>query len=208
MDHSRLNPSEEYIQLIEYYAKLHEFGDPDQGTPSQEMFDGKSLPQHAEVVRQILGKFQATSLLDYGCGKARGYQVDSMLLPDQTKIPGLKKYWGIDDIGLYDPAYKPYSILPHRIFDSVISTDVLEHCPESDIDWIIKEMFGLATKFVFSTVALYPAKKTIFNNQNAHITIKSAGWWVDKFEKISKESKKNYVLIAMYDSELQTIIQG
>jgi hypothetical protein len=54
----------------------------------------------------------------------------------------------------------------------VISTDVLEHCPgKVNVPWIVDEMFGYATRFVFANVAVIPAGKRLPNGENAHCTI-------------------------------------
>jgi hypothetical protein len=91
----------------------------------------------------------------------------------------LSDYWGLTGVHLYDPCYQPYAKLPTTVFDGVISTDMLEHCGEEDIPWIIDEIFSFAKKFVFANVACYPAKKTLPNGENAHCTIKDAKWWND-----------------------------
>ena len=59
----------------------------------------------------------------------------------------------------------------------MISTDVLEHCPEDDIPWIVGEIFGFADRFVFANVACYPARKRLPTGENAHCTIKPPDWW-------------------------------
>jgi hypothetical protein len=71
----------------------------------------------------------------------------------------------------------PFSEAPKQKFDGVVCTDVLEHCPEEDIGWIIEDLFGYATRFVFATVACYPASKHLPSGENAHVTIRSPEWW-------------------------------
>src|SRR5690606_11800435 len=86
-------------------------------------------------------------------------------------------YWDIAAVHCYDPCYAPYSKLPEGRFDGVVCTDVLEHCPEQDLPWIIGEIFGYADRFVYANVACYPARKHLPNGENAHCTIKPAAWW-------------------------------
>jgi hypothetical protein len=88
-------------------------------------------------------------------------------------------YWDIGELVCYDPAYEPHSGLPEGKFDGVISTDVLEHCPEEDLPWVIEEIFGYAKRFVFANVACFPARKKLPNGENAHCTIKPIEWWQD-----------------------------
>jgi hypothetical protein len=66
----------------------------------------------------------------------------------------------------------PFSALPEGRFDGVVCTDVLEHCPEEDLPWIVGELFGYARLFVFANVACYPAAKKLPNGENAHCTIR------------------------------------
>jgi hypothetical protein len=95
----------------------------------------------------------------------------------------VKSYWGAKDIRCYDPGYEPFSELPRGTFDGVICTDVLEHCPEEDIPWILDELFGFARKFVFANVACFPARKTLPSGGNAHCTIRPVKWWKEHVQR-------------------------
>jgi hypothetical protein len=88
----------------------------------------------------------------------------------------------VDSVHCYDPCHAPYSTLPTERFDGVITTDVLEHCPEEDLDWIIGELFGFARKFVFASIAAYPALTHLPNGENAHCTVRPTGWWRERFQ--------------------------
>ncbi len=90
----------------------------------------------------------------------------------------------------YDPGYAPHSARPPGRFDGVISTDVLEHCPEEDLAWILEEIFGYATRFVYLNVACYPARKTLPNGENAHATVRPPDWWRDKVAAASRPELK------------------
>ena len=89
----------------------------------------------------------------------------------QIKYNSLQDYWGVDEINCYDPAYFLYQKLPQKQYDSVVVTDVLEHCHQEDVKWIIDEIFGLTTKFVFANIACYLAQKSFQNGKNVHSTI-------------------------------------
>jgi hypothetical protein len=67
----------------------------------------------------------------------------------------------------------------------VISTDVLEHCPEEDMPWIVGELFAHATRFVFANVACFPARKRLPNGQNAHCTVRPLKWWRELVGKVA-----------------------
>ena len=65
----------------------------------------------------------------------------------------------------------------------MVCTDVLEHCPEEDLGWILGEIFGFARRAVYLCIAAYPAKKHLPSGENAHITIKPLAWWAERLEQ-------------------------
>jgi hypothetical protein len=77
--------------------------------------------------------------------------------------------------------------LPGNSFDGVISTDVLEHCPEDDLPWIVQELFDLADKFVFASIAGYPARKKLPDGENAHCTVRPLSWWTQLFNRAAAD---------------------
>ena len=181
MQYSRANPSPRYRELLELYRQMHVEGERATGRPAKDTFPGVSLGPHVGRVKRLVAKTGATSLLDYGSGKGRLYDLRDVKLPDGTVMSSLSDYWDVDYVLCYDPAYVPFSEAPKQKFDGVVCTDVLEHCPEEDVDWIIAELFGYATRFVFATVACYPASKHLPNGENAHVTIRSPEWWEAPF---------------------------
>lgn len=182
MSFSRSNPSPRFQELVKLNRTLHNEGDKLTETPPEKTFYGQSLFPHIGAIKSAVELYQLNTLLDYGCGKASAYNTAELENPDGRVIKGLKDIWGVDKISFYDPAYEPYSELPSGTFDSVICTDVLEHCPEEDIDWIIEELFGFAEKYLIFTIACYPVNKILPNGENAHVTVKQPGWWVNKIE--------------------------
>jgi len=174
---NRENPSPRYRELTRMYREMHLKGEQFLGIPAEKTFPGLSLPPQAARIRRLIERTGATNIIDYGSGKGLQYGT-AMQLADGTRIDNVQDYWGVDFVQCYDPSYPPYSELPTGKFDGVISTDVLEHCPEEDIPWIVEEMFSFAERFVFANVACYPAKKRLPNGENAHCTIKPVEWWV------------------------------
>jgi hypothetical protein len=207
MKYTRQTPSTRYVEHLGYNKELHLHGDRVNGISPEDTFSGVSLAPHALPIKMSLQKHGARSLLDYGCGKAQGYEKIKVPLPDGSGSQSLKEFWGLEDIILYDPAFPDHDQLPRRQFDCVVSTDVLEHCPEEDLEWIISEIFAFSTSFVFCTVALYSAAKTLPNKENAHVTLKSIGWWADLFETISKKAGgRKYYLVAMRNPKSNAIV--
>lgn len=184
MTYSRENPSARYRELNEMYQTMHQEGTGD--LPAEQTFRGISLPPLASAIKPLLSRFGAKTVLDYGCGK--GAQYEPMTLQDQQtgeSWPDIQSYWGAESITCYDPAYAPFMRLPEGTFDAVICTDVLEHCPQEDMPWIIEELFAYATKCIFANIACYPAKKTLPNGENAHCTIQPPEWWAELISQIA-----------------------
>lgn len=166
------------------YREMHLQGERFLGIPADQTFPGLSLPPQAARIKRLIERTGAANILDYGSGKGQQYE-SSFRLPDGTQVENVQDYWGVDFVQCYDPSYPPFSKLPTGKFAGVISTDVLEHCPEEDIPWIVEEMFGFAERFVFANVACYPAKKRLPNGENAHCTIKPVEWWTGVLDGIA-----------------------
>ncbi|RWO34729.1 MAG: class I SAM-dependent methyltransferase [Mesorhizobium sp.] len=163
MTYSREAPSPRYRELTGLYSQYH--------ADNPTRYTGKNVFRN-HTIKRMVNETGARSILDYGSGKALAY-----------KDGAAQVEWGIDELCCYDPAVPEFSILPDRQFDSVICTDVLEHCPEADIGWILAEMFSRARLFVFANIASYPAKAVLPNGENAHCTRKPLAWWREAFAK-------------------------
>ena len=177
MMYTRQNPSPRYRELNALYRSMHTEGEKFLGIPPEKTFPGQSLLPQGGRIKEMILRHGAKTLLDYGAGKGVQYQPMEITVEGVGRWSSMKAFWGIDELYCYDPAYEPFNKLPDKKFDGVISTDVLEHCPEEDIPWILDEIFGYATRFVFANVACYPAKKRLPNGENAHCTIRGPEWW-------------------------------
>ena len=175
--YNRQNPSSAYLSYIDMYSELHVDGDLGNKISSEKMYSGASIIPWVTTVKSLIILTDSRTLLDYGSGK--GLQYKKMLLEDENQIKynSLQDYWGVDEIYCYDPAYILHQKLPQKQYDSVVVTDVLEHCHQEDVKWIIDEIFGLTTKFVFANIACYLAHKSFQNGENVHSTIRPAVWW-------------------------------
>jgi hypothetical protein len=146
------------LKLLEQYRLLHNEG----------LFRGKSLSKHIESIGELVQTYECKTLLDYGSGKGVCHD-------EKTK------YWGVK-VTLYDPAVTGLDFLPNSKFDAVISTDVLEHIPEDELDEALENIFSRADKFVFLSISTQLAKKVLPNGLNAHVTVKPQEWWLAKIE--------------------------
>lgn len=163
------------------YRQMHLHGEAGNAKSAERTFEGVSLPPQAPRIKRLVQRSGARCLLDYGSGKGKQYDLQRLAVAGEGEWDGVLDYWGVDEVVCFDPAYPPYSRVPQGKFDGVIATDVLEHCPEEDIDWILGELFGYALRFVYASVACYPAKKRLPNGENAHCTIRPPEWWQARF---------------------------
>jgi hypothetical protein len=182
--YSRTNPSARYARLLAQYRQMHRDGEVQRGVPPDQTFPGKSLPPQAGHIKRLIDLTGAKTLLDYGSGKGQQYQPLPFTDPGGTVHLGIRAWWGVE-LRCYDPGYEAYAVLPSGKFDGVISTDVLEHCPEEDMPWIVAELFGFAHRFVFANVACFPAAKRLPNGQNAHCTVRPLKWWRELVDRIA-----------------------
>lgn len=183
--YSRQNPSPRYRELVALYTKMHLEGDARINAAPEKMFPGTALKPHVPRIRHLIQASGAKTLLDYGAGKGVLYRTTPWNAPEGA-FKSVKEYYGLEVLRLYDPAYPPFSELPTGKFDGVVCTDVLEHCPEEDILWILEEIFGYARLFVYANVACYAALKTLPNGENAHCTIRPTEWWEEQLLEISR----------------------
>jgi hypothetical protein len=184
--YSRAAPSPRYQRLLALYREMHREGEVRLGIPPDQTFPGKSLPPRAGHIKRLIEATGAKTILDYGSGKGSQYLPMPWKDEGGTAYPGIAAWWGVD-VRCYDPGYPKFAELPAGSrFDGVISTDVLEHCPEEDMAWIVGEIFGYASRFVFANVACFPARKHLPNGQNAHCTIRPLKWWRQVFEQVAR----------------------
>ena len=175
--YSREQPSARYRELLRLYAQMHVEGETRLGIPAEQTFPGSSLAPHVTRIKRLVDATGAKTILDYGAGKGMQYRPHKVIVEGRHVADGIAEYWDVDEVRCFDPGYAPHSALPQGVFDGVVSTDVLEHCPEEDLPWILDEIFGYAKGFVYLNVACFPARKTLPNGENAHITVRSPQWW-------------------------------
>lgn len=176
LPYTREHPSQRYKDLLAMYETMHDMGDHHHGIAAENMFSGISLPPQMVRIKEMIRELGAQTTLDYGCGKGLLYNTSPIEM-EGREYDSIRDYWGVKETVLFDPGYKPYSTFPTKKVDLVICTDVLEHCPELDVVWILKEIFSFADKGVYLNISSYPASKNLPNGENAHCTIKPEHWW-------------------------------
>ena len=203
--YNRSNPSDRYSSLLADYRKMHLEGyqrlaGSEVSTVSAgDAYQGEQLLNYRLILKEIIEQTASRTILDYGCGKGQQYRPMPVSNSEGAIVANsIQDYWGVDEINLYDPGVEAFWDLPEGTYDGVISTDVLEHVPESDIPWVVAEQFSLANKFVFANIACYPALATLPDGSNAHVTVKNPEWWDGLFYALSQTGQsKKYVLVCL-----------
>ena len=157
------------LSYIDLYKEMH---------LNESVFPGDSLKEHVVFLKDLIKQYTPKTLLDYGCGKGNQYFIDKA---HEQYFNGIMPY-------LYDPAVESHNTLPNEPVDGLFSTDVLEHIPENELDLVFEQMYELSNKFVYHGICTIPAVAKLPNGENAHVTIKSIDWWVDKILKHSDKT--------------------
>lgn len=122
----------------------------------------------APAVAELVRKFVAYSVLDYGSGQ--GTLVESLR---GMVLPTIR-------LSEYDPAVPRIQALP-EFADLVVSTDVLEHIEPDRLDAVLGHLKMLARKAVFVVVATRPSGKMLSDGRNAHLILEQDAWWTERF---------------------------
>lgn len=182
-------PSKAYVRAMAQMREFHR---------TRKTFSGNGVLKHVSALLEFNQKIGAKSGIDYGCGK--GAQYEAWLNDPGGTMCSLEAALGYAPYK-YDPAVPEFEKPPPEPADLVWCVDVLECVPEQDMGDVIDDLFRLAIKGLFVTVASYPAKKTLPNGQNAHVTVKPREWWVAKFDDGARRAG-----ISVHDTSLQLVL--
>jgi cyclopropane fatty-acyl-phospholipid synthase-like methyltransferase len=152
------------------------------------VFSGGTIKLYLNDIQKLINEFNASSILDYGCGKGHQYTKDHIH----------KSYFNGVMPALYDIGVPEFETIPEGTFDAVISTDVLEHIPEDQLGHVLTEIYSKATKFVFFAIHEHLAGKNLPNGENTHCTVHPIEWWVDL---ISNYATSHTVIMANNQSK-------
>lgn len=120
----------------------------------------------APVVIDLAKRYDAKTILDYGCGQG------TLRQSIKGELPGRK----IID---YDPAIKGKDRTAVRC-DLVICTDVLEHVEPEKLPIVVSHLFKLSVKALFLVIATRPSNKYLSDGRNAHLIIEPDEWWIPR----------------------------
>lgn len=151
---------------------------------------GWAVGLYAPTIKELVNRHNATSILDYGCGKALHYSIPATF-GDSKDLQLFQDYINIKSFYCYDPCVENFNKLPpaSQKFDGVIVSQVLPFIPDQDIDWVIDLLMSYSNKFCL-VGNLDPAKhikssKKELMNPAAFKEVRSISWYEDKFSRWS-----------------------
>jgi hypothetical protein len=157
------------INYKKEYERLHSAG----------FFKGYSCLTLKNEIKSIIQLTDSKTILDYGSGKGCQYSIKQ-----------IDEFWGVV-VDCYDPYVKELSILPNKCYDGVLCTDVLEHVPENEVDFVLNNIFSRANKFAYFCIHTGKAVKKFSDGTNVHVTIKNQEFWTNL---IKEKNTKNISL--------------
>jgi hypothetical protein len=116
-------------------------------------------------VIDLAAQYKCTGILDYGCGKG------SLIRKLSETIKGI-------ELQNYDPAINEYSHSPD-VTDMITWIDVAEHIEPEHLGDVLTHIAYLTKKVLFAVISTRSARKTLPDGRNAHLIVRSPGWWID-----------------------------
>ena len=141
-------------EYLELNRKLHQ-DNPKYGTSGQIW---------REAVRE-LSEYGRLAVLDYGCGRC-------------TLAQSLGPAYRVTN---YDPCIKGLDTPPEP-HDVVVCGDVMEHIEPDFVMNVLKDVRRLTKVRALFVICLIPAKKTLADGRNAHLSLHSLEDWVKMLE--------------------------
>jgi cyclopropane fatty-acyl-phospholipid synthase-like methyltransferase len=117
-----------------------------------------------KLVVPFINEYQPKNLIDFGCGKG-------------ALIATIKENYPAIDVFGYDPGNPDFSVMPDRTFDTIVSTDALEHIEPEHLTASLGMMSDRMERCGFFRIACYLAKKSLPDGRNCHLIVKEPAWW-------------------------------
>jgi SAM-dependent methyltransferase len=134
-------------------------------------FDGGGVRSLIPKILQELEKRKSVTVLDYGCGTAIHWHLQT-LVKNTKSLPNVLGD-KVQGYYRYDPAYELYSKKPETKFDFILCSDVLEHIPNDQLDNFFEEIHTYAKpdSVIFYSISTVNSSNLFLNGENMHITI-------------------------------------
>lgn len=139
-----------------------------------------------DYIREIQRRGYVQTLLDFGAGKQ---QMRKLL---KKECPHIEYF-------AYDPGIPGIDTLPDRMFDMVISTDVMEHIEPNLIEETIRQIWDRTNYVMIQNIACSKAGSDFlygpYKGQNVHLIIEDTDWWVKTHERAIDDPKMSVMSI-------------
>ena len=175
-------PSEYYLQSVELGRQFQK--------NNPEIWRGSDCKNYHNQIRHLMDKYNAKTVLDYGCGKGRQYTDEVSYGLDEggaTEPMNFKTRINADSVFLYDPCVEGIDQLPSEgtKFDAVICTQVLGSIPDEDMQWVKERLMTHADKFCFIGLmdpsVHVKSKKRLYDTN--YVTLnRTIEWYLDQFK--------------------------
>jgi len=173
-------PSTYYLESVELGKKFQK---------ENSSWGGNDCKNYHNQIRVLMDKYNAKTVLDYGCGKGQQYiDVVSYGLPHgiMSKPMNFQTRINAESVYKFDPCVEKFDIEPlGQQFDAVICTQVLGSIPDDDLGWLKDKLMNYATKFVF--IGLHnptkppKLKKRMYNSTYLSYD-RSVEWYQEQFK--------------------------
>jgi len=127
---------------------------------------GQSAYRFFDEILAFYKQLGANTLLDYGCGQ-------------QTLQAMMGKQTPLIRVTGYDPGIEGRGALP-KPADLVVCTEVLEHVEFNCLNKVLGHINSLALRGAYLTIACSESGEVLSDGRNAHLTIESPAWWLQK----------------------------
>ena len=159
---------------------------------------GFDVIKYKDQIKDLVDRYQAKTILDYGCGKGLQY-TDPLPYAGEGNLQTFDQWLDVT-VYKYDPCVPGIDIPPPpgTKFDGVICTQVLHNIPDQDMEWVANLLDSYTEKFCFISLNFQKppkAKKMIYDPQffkekrtreffRKHYSTWSSGdlfwWWKDR----------------------------
>ena len=168
--------------ITEQYKKyLHELH-------SRNKFSEKNL-WYDDIKSFISNEPLPDSVLDFGCSHG------ALIQKIKNDFSEIKVVDG------YDPGVLKFEKKPSRTYEMLVSTDVIEHIEPDFLDETLVYIDSLFEKTAWIIIACYPAKKSLPDGRNAHLTIETPKWWLNKVQKLMSRSQISHYEIVVQNPD-------
>lgn len=122
-------------------------------------WNGYDVVKYQKHIKDLVVRFNAKTILDYGCGK--GLQYTDPLPYGDKKIWTTFDKWLEVTVYKYDPCVDAFSTPPpnNMKFDGVICSQVLQTIPDQDLTWVSEKLLSHTDKFCFVSLNFQKAAK-------------------------------------------------